>query len=49
MTVRRKIEVPLSAVEAVEWIEQLEVFPCVAIDAGLVKVAIEMMQHAARV
>lgn len=37
VTVCRKIERPLSAEQALEWIEQLEVFPCIAIDTSLVK------------
>jgi predicted nucleic acid-binding protein len=42
VTVVRKIETPLSAHQALEWIEQLEVFPCIAIDASLVKIAAEL-------
>lgn len=41
VTLTRKVEVPMSAVEAVEWIENLEVFPCVTIDASQVKLAAE--------
>ena len=41
VTVVRKIQVPLSPDEAVEWVEQFEVFPCLPIDSGLVKIAIE--------
>ncbi|MFN7955058.1 MAG: PIN domain-containing protein [bacterium] len=39
VTVVHKIAVPLSPAEAVAWIEQLEAFPCIAIDSSLVKVA----------
>jgi predicted nucleic acid-binding protein len=39
VTVTRRIEVPLAAEEALEWIEQFESFPCVSIDASLVKIA----------
>jgi predicted nucleic acid-binding protein len=38
----RKSRVPLTPSEALEWIEELEAFPFVPIDAGLVKVAAEM-------
>ena len=41
VTVTRKIAVPLSPEKALEWIEQLTVFPCVAVEASLVKIAIE--------
>ncbi len=40
VTVVRKVEIPLSPEEAVEWVEQLEGFPCLPIDSGLVKVAV---------
>ena len=39
VTVTRKIEVPMSSEQALEWIEQLESFPCVAVDSSLVKIA----------
>jgi len=39
VTVTRKVERPLSAERALEWLEQLECFPCLAIDAALVKAA----------
>lgn len=42
VTVIRKIKAPLSVEQALVWIEQLEVFPCLAIDADLVKIAIEI-------
>jgi predicted nucleic acid-binding protein len=45
VTVCRKIEQPLSAEQALEWIEQLEVFPCIAIDISLIKIAIELSQR----
>ncbi|MBZ5499992.1 MAG: PIN domain-containing protein [Acidobacteriia bacterium] len=41
VTVVRKIQVPLSPVAAMEWIEQLESFPCLPVDSGFVKIAIE--------
>src|SRR2546426_9087664 len=41
VTVVQKVQVPLSPDEAVEWIEQLEGFPCLPIDSSLVKIAIE--------
>ena len=45
VTVVHKIEVPLSPVQALDWIEQLEVFPCLSLDPGLVKVAAEISQR----
>jgi len=45
VTVVRKIQVPLSAVRALEWIEQLEAFPCATIDASLVKIAITLSER----
>jgi predicted nucleic acid-binding protein len=45
VTVVRKLEVPLSAQQALEWIEQLEIFPCLAIDTGVVKLGIEMSER----
>jgi predicted nucleic acid-binding protein len=42
VTVVRKIEIPLAPAEALEWIEQLEAFPCLPVDAGLVKIAAEL-------
>lgn len=41
VTVVRKVEIPLSPEEAVKWIEDFEAFPCLPIDSGLVKIAIE--------
>ncbi len=41
VTVVRKIHVPLPPEVAIEWIEQMEEFPCLPIDSGLVKIAIE--------
>lgn len=45
VTVVRKIAVPLAAEHALEWIEQLEAFPCATIDASLVKIAIELSER----
>lgn len=45
VTVVRKIAVPLTAERALEWIEQLEAFPCAIIDASLVKIAIELSER----
>lgn len=42
VNVTRKIEVPLAPSEALEWIEELEVFPCLPIDRSLVKIAVEV-------
>jgi predicted nucleic acid-binding protein len=38
----RKPDRPLTPARALEWIEELERQPCAAIDASLVKIAIEM-------
>lgn len=45
VTVTRKLESPLTSVQAMEWIEQWEAFPCVGLDAALVKVAIELSER----
>ncbi len=45
VTVVRRIAVPLSASEALRWIEQFEVFPCLAIDRALVKIAVETSER----
>jgi predicted nucleic acid-binding protein len=45
VTVVRKIAVPLSPERALEWIEQLEAFPCASIDASLVKIAAELSER----
>jgi predicted nucleic acid-binding protein len=42
VTVVRKVAVPLPVETALEWIEALEAFPCVAIDSSLVKIAAEL-------
>jgi predicted nucleic acid-binding protein len=42
VTVVRKARIPLAASEALEWIEQLEAFPCLAIDSAFVKIAAEL-------
>ena len=44
-TVVRKAARPLSAVEALEWIEQWTAFPCQAIDHQLVRIAIEQSER----
>jgi predicted nucleic acid-binding protein len=41
VTVVRKASVPLSASEALEWIEQWVAFPCQQVDQQLVRIAIE--------
>jgi len=41
VTVTRKIATPLTPAQAIEWVEQLAIFPCIEIDASLVKIAIE--------
>ena len=45
VSVVHRIETPLAAAEALDWIEQLEAFPCLAIDASLVKIAAEISQR----
>ena len=45
VAVTRKIERPLPAEHALEWIERLEAFPCLAIDNALVKVAVEISER----
>ncbi len=45
VAVTRKIEVTLSADNALEWIEQLDAFPCLAVDASLVKIAAEISER----
>jgi predicted nucleic acid-binding protein len=41
VTVETKASRPLSAAQALEWIEQWAAFPCQAIDHQLVRIAIE--------
>lgn len=45
VTVTRKIEIPMSAGQALEWIEQFESFPCVSVDSSLVKIAAEVSER----
>ena len=45
VTVVRKVEQPLRPAEALEWIEQLEAFPCQPLDSALVKVGAEIGQR----
>jgi len=45
VTVVRKIRVPLTPVAALEWIEQMEAFPCLPIDSGFVKIAAETSER----
>jgi predicted nucleic acid-binding protein len=45
VTVTRKIERGLSAKRALEWMEQLEAFPCLAIDSSLVTIAVEISER----
>ena len=45
VTLVRKAEVPLPAEQALEWIEQLEAFPCLPIDSALVKIAAEVSER----
>ncbi len=45
VTVCCKVAVPLSPEQALEWIEQFESFPCLAIDSRLVKIAVELSER----
>ncbi|MEN1728686.1 MAG: PIN domain-containing protein [Pseudomonadota bacterium] len=45
VTVTRKFDQPMSPAEAMEWLEQLEAFPCMPIDTGLVKIAVEISER----
>jgi len=45
VTVVRKASRPLSASQAMEWIEQWTAFPCQAIDHQLVRIAIEQSER----
>jgi len=45
VTVVKKASRPLSAAQALEWIEQWIAFPCQAIDHQLVRIAVEQSQR----
>ena len=45
VTVTRKLDRGLSAEQALEWMEQLEAFPCLAIDNALIKIAAEISER----
>jgi len=45
VTVVRKASRPLSAAQALDWIEQWAAFPCQAIDHQLVRIAIEQAER----
>ena len=45
VTVVRKASRPLSAAQALDWIEQWTAFPCQAIDHQLVRIAIEQSER----
>jgi predicted nucleic acid-binding protein len=45
VVVVHRIEVPLAPIEALAWTEQLEAFPCLPVDPGLVKIAAEISQR----
>jgi predicted nucleic acid-binding protein len=50
VTMTRKAVRPLSAAQALEWIEQLTAFPCCAIDHRIVRIAIEQSdRHESRI
>jgi predicted nucleic acid-binding protein len=45
VTVAKKASRPLSAAQALEWIEQWMAFPCQAVDHQLVRIAIEQSER----
>jgi len=45
VTVVHKVQVPLSAADALAWIEQFDAFPCQALDSSIVKSAAEISQR----
>lgn len=45
VTVVKKAAVPLTASEALQWIEQFAEFPCQPIDHRLVRIAVELSQR----
>ena len=45
VTVVRKAQVPMAPAAALEWIEQLEAFPCLPLDSGFVKIAAETSER----
>ena len=45
VTVVKKAARPLSAAQAMEWIEQWVAFPCQAIDHQLVRIAVELSER----
>lgn len=45
VTVVRKAEIPMTPVQALEWLEQFRVFPCADIDANLVMIAVEISER----
>lgn len=45
VTVTRKLSVPLGPERALAWIEEFETFPCVEIDAALVKIGAEIAER----
>lgn len=45
VTVVKKASRPLSAAQALEWIEQWVAFPCLAVDHQLVRIAVEQSER----
>jgi predicted nucleic acid-binding protein len=45
VTVTRKLPYSLAPSEALEWIEALDPFPCLAVDRSLVKIAVELAER----
>lgn len=45
VTMVRKLATPLEPAAALDWIEQLAVFPCLPIDSDIVKIAVEVSER----
>ena len=45
VTVTKKIEIPLSPHQTLEWLEQFEAFQCVPIETSLVKITAEISER----
>ncbi len=43
--VTRKMARPMTALQAMEWLEQLEAFPCMPVDAAMVKIGVEISEQ----
>lgn len=45
VSIVRKAEIPMTPVPALDWLEQLRVFPCADIDANLVMIAVAISER----